>query len=127
MKKNTLVYSIRPLESGVIRRRDAVIRRYSEQYQLHIIRTYSDIGYPASNLKRPALNEMVKYLSETSESIDTILFFAMERFEKDLRRIDYFMPRLKKHVNHILFVQDYQGALVEEVETLDHGRSYKSS
>lgn len=106
MKKG-LLYTIRPMEPNEIYMRQEIkMQMYSYQNNIEIIEKYSDIGYPASNLKRPALQEMINYVSSGKDKIDIVLFYGLELFKKDLPRIQYVEPIIKRYVKEVLYIPD---------------------
>ncbi|WP_156289557.1 recombinase family protein [Oceanobacillus salinisoli] len=129
--KTSILYTIRPVESSEFYAgQEAEIERYSKIHHLFILKKYSDIGYPATNMKRPALNEMIKFLVHTEENIDTILFYAIQHLEKDMKRIHYVMPIVKKHVNEVTFIKNPSSNILDEFKNIHKpipGRIRKTS
>ncbi|WP_068673375.1 recombinase family protein [Oceanobacillus sp. Castelsardo] len=105
--KKAILYMIRPLEPNEqFTRQEWMMNEYNNTFNIQIIKKFSDIGYPASNLKRPALQEMIKFMMNSNEKIDLIYFYGIEQFEKDLIRIKYVEPTIRNYIQEILYIED---------------------
>ncbi|MBU8789320.1 recombinase family protein [Oceanobacillus caeni] len=110
--KKAILYMIRPLEPNEqFTRQEWTMNEHSKKFNIQIIKKFSDIGYPASNLKRPALQEMIKFMVNSNEKMDLIYFYGIEQCEKDWIRIKYLESTIRSYVHEIVFIKD---KLVEE-------------
>ena len=110
--KKAILYMIRPLGlNEQFTRQEWVMNERSITFNIQIIKKFSDIGYPASNLKRPALHEMIKFMKNSNEKIDLIYFYGIEQYEKDWIRIKYLESIMSSYVHEIVYIKD---KLVEE-------------
>lgn len=115
--KKALLYMIRPMEPNEIyARQEMNMAHFCKQRNMEIIEKFSDIGYPSSNIKRPALQQLIHFLRNDPKRVDTVLFYGMEHFEKDMARIYYLEPIIKRYVTEILYIQD---SLYDEIKIID--------
>ncbi|RKQ35852.1 hypothetical protein [Oceanobacillus halophilus] len=128
MKKG-VTYTIRPLKPNEIYvKQEMWLNRMNEMQNIEIVKKYSDISYPAINPKRPALNEMTRFLSHSEEKMDFVLFFAVEHFEKDRKRINYVLPLIEKHVKEVIFQDsEYTAAIIPSILQTKHTTQRKTS
>ncbi|MFC4024435.1 recombinase family protein [Oceanobacillus longus] len=91
------------------------IERFLKISNIKRLKTFSDIGY--SNLMRPGLNELLKYLANTEENIDIVVVYSFDRLEREKRRINFVMPRLKKSVEDVIYIKNFpdRSEIYEEI------------
>ncbi|WP_379589543.1 recombinase family protein [Oceanobacillus caeni] len=76
-----MIRSLEPNEQFT--RQEWTMNEHSKKFNIQIIKKFSDIGYPASNLKRPALQEMIKFMVNSKEKMDLLYFYGIEPYERD--------------------------------------------
>ncbi|MGJ9458769.1 recombinase family protein [Oceanobacillus sp. CF4.6] len=105
--------TIQPVENIV--NIEARIERFLKISNIERLKTFSDIGY--SNIMRPGLNELLKYLANTEENIDIVVFYSFDRLEREKRRINFVMPRLKKSVEDVIYIKNFPDRSEMDEET----------
>ncbi|WP_249870079.1 hypothetical protein [Oceanobacillus saliphilus] len=104
--KQGLLYTqrtIQPVENII--NTEERIKRFLILSDIEIVKKFSDIGY--ANLMRPGLNELLKFIANTEQKIDTIVFYSFDLSGKDRRRIDFVLPRIKKTVENVMWIKNY--------------------
>ncbi|WP_164670236.1 recombinase family protein [Virgibacillus doumboii] len=83
------------------------VERYCKSNNIKLIRRYSDYGSPTLNLMRPGLNELLKFLANTDNTIDIVIFNSVDRLERDFRRINTVLPKINKYANEVIIIKKH--------------------
>lgn len=103
--KKGLLYTQRIVEvKHPVAQIETDILNYLSQSNINIKGKFSDLGY--ANRMRPGLNELLKYLVNTNEKIDIVAFYSFDHLRRDKRRVNFMMPRIKKYVEEIIFIEN---------------------
>ncbi|MFP3489867.1 hypothetical protein R0K20_19925, partial [Staphylococcus sp. SIMBA_130] len=55
---------------------------------------------------RTGLNELIKYLMNTDQTIDLVAFYSFDYLGRDKARLNYVMPRIKKYVTRVMLIEN---------------------
>ncbi|AXI08307.1 hypothetical protein CUC15_04885 [Oceanobacillus zhaokaii] len=103
--KTGIFYSQRVVEKkyNVAAIEDKIFERLNE-YNIDIVKKFSDLGY--MNLQRPGLNELINYLINLEKNIDVVVFYSFDFLGRDKRRLNFVMPRIKRHVKEVIYIEN---------------------
>lgn len=88
----------------------AEVERYAKENQIKLIKRFSDIGYSGLNTNRPALQEMLTLLRDSSQHINTLLMHSPKHLGRDPGNYINLMREIADHVNRVVFVEENQSS-----------------
>ncbi|MDO6448861.1 recombinase family protein [Oceanobacillus profundus] len=103
--KKAILYSQRIMEENcnVAEIEDDIIKHLHEK-NFEVVKKFSDLGY--QNRMRTGLNELIKYLMNTDQTIDLVAFYSFDYLGRDKARLNYVMPRIKKYVTRVMLIEN---------------------
>ncbi|MDR3587888.1 MAG: recombinase family protein [Desulfosporosinus sp.] len=82
------------------------IERYSTQNNIKLVNKFSDVGFSGSNTNRPELQEMLRYLRTSTQRINVLLFYSIDRLGRDLVDNITLMKEILNYVDKVVFVRE---------------------
>lgn len=82
------------------------IKNYCEEANIELVASYSDIGYSGTTTQKPELLKMLEFLEKTDEKIDTLLFYSVDRFGRDLASNIELALKITSYVDKVVFVAE---------------------
>jgi DNA invertase Pin-like site-specific DNA recombinase len=93
-------------DEEIIGYQQEAMKRYADSKGLELLMHFSDVNFTGANVDRPSLQALLSFLEKNSGSIDTVLFYSVDRLGRNNSANIDIVRKILEYVNEITFVED---------------------